>query len=76
MKELMHRLIYEEEAQGMMEYALIIALVAVAAVVVIAAFGDKIIAIFTKGDKKITEETGQQLEDHDEYEAPTHSGLE
>ncbi len=46
MKNLVKRLIHEEDGQGLVEYGLIIAAVAVAVLVVIWAFGDKIVAIF------------------------------
>lgn len=46
MKNLVRKLIREEDGQGLVEYGLIIAAVAVAVLVVIWAFGDKIVAIF------------------------------
>lgn len=46
MKELVKKFIGEEDGQGMVEYGLIIAAIAIAAIVAIWAFGDKIIAFF------------------------------
>jgi len=45
----------DEEAQGMTEYILIVALVAVAAIVVVKLFGKQIIALFTDSTKKIAD---------------------
>jgi pilus assembly protein Flp/PilA len=44
--EIMRRLVQEEEGQGMVEYALIIALIAVVAAVGLTALGPKIDAMF------------------------------
>jgi Flp pilus assembly pilin Flp len=41
-------LIYEENGQGMTEYALLIAFVAMALIVTVAAFEDKVWALFNK----------------------------
>lgn len=46
MKKVISRFLCEEDGQGMVEYGLIIAAVAIAAIVAIWAFGDKIIALF------------------------------
>jgi len=48
MDRLLHRLIHEEEAQGMMEYALIIAFVAAACIGVWTLFGEKIMALIKR----------------------------
>lgn len=44
--KLLHRLLREESGQGMAEYGLILALIAIAAVVAVSGLGDKIKAIF------------------------------
>ncbi len=50
------RLFQEEEAQGLVEYILIIAVIALVAVVVVKSFGGKIASWFEKtGDKLETE---------------------
>ncbi len=46
-KGLVDRIIREEDGQGMIEYALIAALISIAAITVIMTFGDDLIAIFT-----------------------------
>ena len=48
MKEMMNWIANEEEGQGMVEYALILALIAIAAIAVMGPLGDKIEAIFQK----------------------------
>ncbi|HZK10009.1 MAG TPA: Flp family type IVb pilin [Clostridia bacterium] len=48
MKDLMMRLITEEEGQGMVEYGLIIALVAVAVITALTAMGGGVSDIFDK----------------------------
>lgn len=45
--EIMKRLVREEEGQGLVEYALIIALVSVLLVTALTAFKDEIAAVFT-----------------------------
>ena len=50
MKEMMNWIANEEEGQGMVEYALILALVAVAAIAVLGTMGTKIKAIFETVD--------------------------
>ena len=45
--EIMRRLFKEEEGQGMVEYALIIALISIAAITIMGTVGDDIIAKFT-----------------------------
>lgn len=46
--EIMKRLVREEEGQGMVEYALIIALISIVAVSLMTDIGDGIKAAFTK----------------------------
>ena len=48
MKEMMNWIANEEEGQGMVEYALILALIAIAAIAVMSPLGDKIKGIFQK----------------------------
>jgi pilus assembly protein Flp/PilA len=50
MKNIMNWLKNEESGQGMVEYALIIALVSVVAIAVLIALGPKIVAVFQKAD--------------------------
>lgn len=50
---ILKRLWQEEEGQGMTEYGLIIALVAVALIVTVGVFKDKIIAMFTNINSEI-----------------------
>lgn len=44
-----------ESGQGMVEYGLILALVALAAVLVLTGLGEKITAIFSDADDKLTD---------------------
>lgn len=53
--ELMKRLFREEEGQGMTEYVLIIALIALAAFAIMTTFGENIKGIFTDANDKLTE---------------------
>lgn len=46
MKEILKRLVSEESGQGMTEYALILALVSIAAIVMLTGLGQKIKGIF------------------------------
>jgi len=46
MKNMAMRLLREEDGQGIVEYGLIIAAVAIAAIVAVWAFGDKIVTFF------------------------------
>lgn len=50
MKEMMNWIANEEEGQGMVEYALILALVAVAAITILGTMGGKIKNIFSQVD--------------------------
>jgi pilus assembly protein Flp/PilA len=47
MKQLISRLIREEEGQGMAEYGLILALIAVVVIGALSLLGDELAAIFT-----------------------------
>ena len=51
---LMMRLFKEEEGQGMTEYALIVGLIALAAVITMGLFGDAISAKFTEVTTSVT----------------------
>jgi pilus assembly protein Flp/PilA len=53
------RLFYEEDGQGMVEYGLIIALIAVAVIVALGALGGGIKGIFEDVKAKLGEETTQ-----------------
>lgn len=48
MREIIRRLVRDEEGQGMAEYGLILALIAVAVIVVLGTMGDEINKTFTK----------------------------
>ena len=50
MKEMMNWIANEEEGQGMVEYALILALIAIAAISILPSIGEKILGIFTKAN--------------------------
>ena len=50
MKEMMNWIANEEEGQGMVEYALILALIAIAAISILPNIGQKILGIFTDVD--------------------------
>lgn len=52
--EIMKRLVQEEEGQGLVEYALIIALISIAAIAIMPTLGKKISDIFTKINDKLT----------------------
>lgn len=54
---MLKRFLNEEEGQGMTEYILIVVLIAVAAIVVVKAFGSQIMSLFDKSTKKIDKET-------------------
>jgi pilus assembly protein Flp/PilA len=54
------RLFYEEDGQGMVEYGLIIALIAVAVIVALGALGGGIKDIFENVNAKLGEETTSQ----------------
>jgi Flp pilus assembly pilin Flp len=47
----------DESGQGMTEYILIVALIAVAAIVIVKAFGTQIVGLFTSSSAKIGKET-------------------
>jgi pilus assembly protein Flp/PilA len=54
MMNLMTRLCKEEEGQGMVEYGLILALIAIVAIGVITALGGKIKNVFSNANNAIT----------------------
>ena len=56
MKNLVKNLIREEDGQGLVEYGLIIAAVALAVLVALWAFGDDIVAIFEDIGGKLSTE--------------------
>ncbi|CZQ80835.1 flp/fap pilin component [Trichococcus palustris] len=51
--KIMKRLVQEEEGQGLVEYALIIALISIAAILVMPTLGAKISDIFSKINTKL-----------------------
>ena len=54
MKNLMNWIANEEEGQGMVEYALILALISVAAIAAIKLIGPKVSELFTKASNELT----------------------
>lgn len=59
--------LYDESGQGMVEYGLILALVAIVAVAVLSQLGKKVVAIFEKADGGLGEglkETNTTLSDN------------
>ena len=56
MKEIMKWFANEEEGQGMVEYALILALIAIAAITILPNIGEKILGIFTDVDEALGSE--------------------
>lgn len=55
---MLKRFFYEEDGQGMVEYGLIIALVAIAVITVLGLLGDQLVAVFDSiTDKMPTEPT-------------------
>lgn len=59
MLNLLKRLIREESGQSMVEYGLIIALVAVVVIVALMTLGDKLRALFEKLAGKVEDATGK-----------------
>ena len=53
MKEMMNWIANEEEGQGMVEYALILALIAIAAIAVLPGLGNKIKNIFSNVNNQL-----------------------
>ena len=51
------RFLNDESGQGMVEYALIVALIAVIVIAVVKTFGEQIKALFSDSTDKITDET-------------------
>jgi len=52
-----------DRGQGLSEYAIIVALIAIASIVVITAFGDQIREIFFKSGQQLSGDEGAQVED-------------
>ena len=61
--KLIKKFLNEESGQGMVEYILIVVLVAIAAIVVVKAFGGKIAKLFQQSTKKIDDETKEYFDD-------------
>lgn len=61
--ELMKRLIHDEKGQGLVEYALIVGLIALVAVAVIAASGTSIKNIWTKISTELKSAEGAPIVD-------------
>ena len=53
MKEMMNWIANEEEGQGMVEYALILALVAIAAIAILPSLGTKVKSVFSQVDASL-----------------------
>ncbi len=62
MKEKIKHLIYSEEGQGMTEYIIIVALIAIAAIGVITVFGDNIRALFKASTNALAGDQNVQVE--------------
>ena len=62
MFELMRRL-RAQRGQGLSEYAIIVALIAIASIVIVAAFGDQIRDIFFKSGQRLSGDNSAQIED-------------
>lgn len=60
MKNLMKRLFVEEEGQGMVEYAIIVAIVSVGVIVALIAVKGQLNTLFTKISQELAEPTGKQ----------------
>lgn len=56
---MLKRLFYEEDGQGMVEYGLIIALIAVVVIGVLASIGGGLNTLFGKVETKLTEEAAK-----------------
>ncbi len=56
MMALLKRLFYEEDGQSMVEYGLILALVAVVVIAVLTTMGDRLSKLFTKINDELPEE--------------------
>ena len=56
MMALLKRLFYEEDGQSMVEYGLILALVAVVVIAVLSTMGGRLSQLFTKINDKLPEE--------------------
>jgi pilus assembly protein Flp/PilA len=52
-----------ERGQGLSEYAIIVALVAIASIVIVTAFGDQIREIFFKSGQRLAGENEAKIED-------------
>lgn len=52
--DIMKRLVQDEEGQGLVEYALIIALISIAAIAIMPTLGTKISDVFDGINKKLT----------------------
>lgn len=58
MMERIRKMLRRERGQGMTEYIIIVALIAIAAIGIVTVFGNNIRALFTASSKAITGETG------------------
>ncbi|MDN5375573.1 MAG: pilus assembly protein Flp/PilA [Thermacetogenium sp.] len=59
MKEILRRLVWDQEGQGMAEYGLILALIAVAVIAILGTMGGQIGATFQKVVGKLQEANSQ-----------------
>lgn len=53
MLDLMNRLVKEEDGQGMVEYGLIVGIIAIALVAILGTFGDSLTALFGRFEADI-----------------------
>ena len=61
MKDMLMRLVREEDGQGLSEYGLVIALVAAVVIAVMTVFGTALKEVFTDLAEKITEAAGTEI---------------
>jgi pilus assembly protein Flp/PilA len=61
MKDMLMRLVREEDGQGLTEYGLVVAMVAAVVIAVMTVFGTALKGIFTDLAEKITEAAGTEI---------------
>ena len=59
----MLKFIRKERGQGLSEYAIIVALITVASIVIVGVFGDQIREIFYKSGKRLSGDSGAKIDD-------------
>ncbi len=61
MKDMLMRLVREEDGQGLTEYGLVVAMVAAVVIAVMTVFGTALKGVFTDLAEKITEAAGTEI---------------